>query len=1185
MPDNLTLASKIKEYQRNNELATAQRDRQRAQQRAQQAQQAEANRKKAEDEYNNFLAQKAKYEAELKELELQQAEYQKQIDAIKAKDEAEKQALIDFKLEQERRIERKKEELFAIREPARLERERLKQEEREAIEAVPTTEEYFIWKTDPKTGKKYKEWGHFRPMNRNQRHHLQNQIRKKYSSKYKLLDNQTRTKTQSVELKYYDVPQWIKNKVRKEWNPVSYTTTSMVALAKRYYEGWEARKEYELQSSIKNAQSNAIIEQAKFDMLVHKSNQERDKYGKQLNEGEALILSSADRQTAIKHRPHIKHSQYFKDNFSEESVIPKGIIGSTYDKSLEAYRTYKETQKQTKELHTKITNARNAQEALEIKSRYQEANPYSITANVFKLKGGIVSSSGVLIEKKLDKKFESDTISSEQAHPKAPITSYEATANPDKQLREIKTDMAVIEKKQAEIPTYIFLDEQGNAKEVTNQELFGYSSFLINLKPQMPSKSDMILSQYMKENASKIESMKGYEEPSAYPITADFPFEQGVIDHVTELRAGITNIGKPEDQREQYNPTLEGLAYDDLISSGEALFFGEPLPKNSKSLDFITEKSKTSEGIQYMAGSVFGSAIVLGASILFPPLAVAKYQKYVTNPRVLRKAEKIADELKKKPTQEEENFPSTLAHMQAILKEKKKQHAVGVEMLNDNTALITRGTETAQVKTPYIVVKKDRSYLYETYDKKPGIYQEIIVSGKQGKELERGVELAKDIKSYPAKNNMEKIMNTETGTISKTVKPVGTKKSVSTKDLIKYPVSTETKDGRKIQSVIESVESQPVKTGSIILETERLSKQGVKQTDDYFSKTGDKYKGDLGSKELDYHLAQSTKLGKTKDVTKTKTSKQTLGDMPKSKPGTKDIKTELPPTSKGADPILKPNPAQQRKKELEKIIKETEKTPEPKADFVTLPASSSIITSVDAIRTKGIQTSTERIKQTQKAVGKTQTQVKQEIQSKSDIIQQEKEIVKQHLKTTQDQKPVLDPRYSLIVEPGQDQKGGILPKVTLELSQTPIADTPSPIVPDVLPSLTGTPTKSNLVLPGDRKERQPSGKRGGKWTKGYFAWNVDTERVGVYLPTADLVVGKTSKVITQMNQLQKRTHTRKYASQVARKTNRAFDMRLRKSNIRLKEPKMYIPFISKPRFKNRREKKRFDKKFGIHFGF
>ncbi len=201
-----------------------------------------------------------------------------------------------------------------------------------------------------------------------------------------------------------------------------------------------------------------------------------------------------------------------------------------------------------------------------------------------------------------------------------------------------------------------------------------------------------------------------------------------------------------------------------------------------------------------------------------PSLVSKVYHAGIVTPKTLKIAEEIAENIRiagRDPATEKliEKYPNLPESMKIKLRQQSNKETVGIEMLDSRTALIKRGTELNEVNTPYIVVKntgkKSHGTLYETYTTdRPGAYSKILISGEQGSELKGGVKQSKDIVEYKAtRDNIIKSQD-----LTKLAQ-VGTSEKVGIQGLRETPLA-----------VIEKIETQEIKSGSIILETERLNK-------------------------------------------------------------------------------------------------------------------------------------------------------------------------------------------------------------------------------------------------------------------------------------------------------------------------------------------------------------------------
>lgn len=86
----------------------------------------------------------------------------------------------------------------------------------------------------------------------------QNKIAKKFNSKIDKVKTEIRIVSQRAELEKANLPRWVKTKASREWNPSSFTTTTMLALALRMISAKEAKNYQQKLSSMQNAKAAAI---------------------------------------------------------------------------------------------------------------------------------------------------------------------------------------------------------------------------------------------------------------------------------------------------------------------------------------------------------------------------------------------------------------------------------------------------------------------------------------------------------------------------------------------------------------------------------------------------------------------------------------------------------------------------------------------------------------------------------------------------------------------------------------------------------------------------------------------------------------------------------------------------------------------------------------------------------------
>lgn len=561
---------------------------------------------------------------------------------------------------------------------------------------------------------------------------------------------------------------------------------------------------------------------------------------------------------------------------------PPSIFGVDVASSERAISTFEKTEKEQSELSTKLQKAKTAKEALELVKEAREKNPYVGTQVSFFTLGKQVSSEGFLIEKVLTDKIETKTT--------------EPTTEPTKEQPKVRThttlqlfetlniDDPLEGESSPGIPYYVFIDEQG--KEITKptpETLWQFARQRLDEVPDIDklkqTKVDYELNKYYEENKTLIDA---YEENpnkelgTSNPIvdTTKDTFQAGFLGHTNEISAAIKNTMNPEKQIEA-RPTLETLALFDVVEQGQAYFENidrglsgkEPVKYGeSESYKMVIEKTRTPAGVEYLAGTVAGSVVAAAATVVIPPLAGAKYGKYVILPKTYREAKKVAEKIfsnepdrafiearlkEQYPTMPEKVRKETVDQIVAKTKPTEPTEPIlyNVEMLTPRTALITSGTEATESKV--IVYRSGRNAvtsIYEAADESAKLeLREIIIKGVQSGEFDEG----KLIASSTQKRNIEsqsvqiigrdekgnilvkgtdklKPENIETlaypltpenlakiqdPAIQNYLKIIGTRKDVPTSILQRFP-----------QRVIESVANEEVKTAAGIYETQNLSR-------------------------------------------------------------------------------------------------------------------------------------------------------------------------------------------------------------------------------------------------------------------------------------------------------------------------------------------------------------------------
>ena len=1000
---------------------------------------------------------------------------------------------------------------------------------------------------------------------------------------------------------------------------------------------------------------------------------------------------------------------------------------------------------------------------------------------------------------------------------------FKSQESAEKYISRAGIFLPIIEtKSELETPgTFNFVDEQGKTIPPTIKLLWDKTNQYIETQVQPPTKSDIEFNQHIREvlktdpnlnifptvtpskNLPGVSIVPGVETlPELKAIPTDLnsgsvrdlfynhPFEKSFLEHGSELHYGIVNIFKPEGEKIKYSPTLEGSLYSDLDKSAGNLLLKEHNTPGSDFKDYIESNLKTPEGQQRIAGSIAGSLVILGASVIFPPLASETYGRYILTPRNLKRAEALAEKLRY-PTKntETENFISKFPDMPETVKNELRQKVndkinsgsilyhgttkeqadkiiqagfdskprdqpigkiqaifttdnekyaidyaigrtrginrqyengfegavlkitmkadaisarmedlgkelryegkpsqainaielakkrkldfvtatedgnivqiilnpnsikkiegieggsvkgvfqnpnlythplreVGVEMLDPKTALFSIGTEADPAQTSFIIARyKNRgsiASLYETPDlTKPGLYKEILLRGKQNNELYGGIFVNEKVTSYPGfyfgkirvktpegyarpYDTTEGYRNLEIVETSQELAKIGIKKDVLLSDLEKYP-----------HEMILNIENQPIKTGSILVETKRLSMDPVTPSKNYVGLTGDTYKGDLGRKDFNYDV-NIMKKGKGEISTKLpgkKTDNIYDDIIPNSKqggtPGTGDntILEGQPGKTPNIDLSLEGKSPGKTKNEMDKLKERitTDIKSEPGSIFGF--QSALITTSISGLKleTNNIleqgsklgEKSIQGFKQSTINILDQKQSEKLKLDEQLEKLTTVKEILSFELRQKQDERSILDPRWSL--EVSQENKEEFIFKPRFDLStkleqataqqHDPIyeEDGKFKIPPGVGAGFSPIDFESNL--------KKQNNSPGGKIHLGFYRWNTNTDQPGAYLDVADITIGKTGKVITIIDRLEKKTNnpTKKHVEQQRRKEETYFRTNTKDHSFKISTtPKARIMGVSTPKestelnFGKSFEKKKNSKPFKIDFGF
>ena len=923
-------------------------------------------------------------------------------------------------------------------------------------------------------------------------------------------------------------------------------------------------------------------------------------------------------------------------------VFAPSIVGDTEQKSQKAQYTFEETEAQQKELFEKMKKAKTWEEAVKIKEEYQEINPYVGSPQWGRTKDGSTARQGVLIDlippenssnisddlidelideedlgeittSKIKSKESDDITESTKYH----ITIGTRTLTVNDEATKNKIVQRLETKNARKNQESYFVDESGNRVTPSIAQIWKYNNSLLNMAPIMPSMVDKKINQAMRENPQDWDydpdhvddpkysgDVKQINPENIYEEINQYPFNRGILNVV--VNPGETIIGKTIHDITALGSSLWDPDPVDNTNRGRQRFQNQKSPVKiyeSQAIQTLTEKSKTSEGQKELVGEAIGEYFLVrgfGVASSLATVGIKKiYDKLVIAPQTKHIAETIASKIRvgqavnRNPQTEAliAKFPTMPESMKREIRRGAPDEKVGIEYLDPHTALIKRGLETNEVQTPYIVVKnvgrkRYESKLYETFQgDKPGAYRNIQVMGNQNKELSQGIKQADDITEYPA--NRDNVLGVDNNLH---LAPVGTAERVGTEGLAEAPLS-----------VIKKIETAKLKTGTIIYDTQRISKGPSKIATAASKKEGDTYAGKLGSKEMDLYVNPASKRNKKEITPYAKTFKDEIkndvGEIPIG-PGNKSI-TKIDDKIPNAD----------KKEALEKVIRATHKN-EITTDITT--RGSSIATTgtipilthetthyqhpgASKIDTKESQISEVAIDQN--------SRIDTNIDTVQDLRNNQMSEIKSKIDTGISTKT--HSGYSLITTPQSKQKINTRQVVDTEIIQTPKTKqelkitsdqviTPAQIVttvhPPYVPVITlKTPPKRPPVVPSAKPPIDAPNRIDTKETRikkpkiSYFRWNVNTDSVGQYLPTrADLYTSKSPKVITKIDKLERTINSPKYQRKETKKESRSFKglFNLFSTDHEQINPHgAYIPNVSSP------QKTKKAKKFLKNFAF
>ena len=376
-----------------------------------------------------------KYQKDLAEYEKQKKEYDTAVKQLEAEKKAESDKAAAIKAAEQKRIDDQK----AIND---------KYDARITALGVKPSKYYYKPKyyTNRYTGKT-RLIGHTRESN--------NKAIKNYNSKVDAINRERKTANQQFNLANSSLPQWVKTKASRAFARTPNHHGTMLSVAQNYYDNYLITSERKRQSSITTAKSNAVKAREKHEKTIRE-------YEAKKESAPMPIPSVIEKPLtkATKTRPKVHPSSYFK---SVEKT-PVSIFGTTPLQSNKAEETYDTTQAQQKELFASITKATDYKQAISLREKAMEKNPYVGTANTIFEKGKAVGSSGVLIEKKIHQ----EDVFEELAKPPELKQEIETTVVPSQNIPkpEIETSYYV-----AGSLDYIFNSENDIKKQRLQEEI------------------------------------------------------------------------------------------------------------------------------------------------------------------------------------------------------------------------------------------------------------------------------------------------------------------------------------------------------------------------------------------------------------------------------------------------------------------------------------------------------------------------------------------------------------------------------------------------------------------------------------------------------------------------------------------------------------------------------------------
>lgn len=947
------------------------------------------------------------------------------------------------------------------------------------------------------------------PRNRSQRRLDQNRVWRDYRSRIEKVEREYRVKKEQVRAS--GLPSWAK----RGWNPVDFPTTSLSEYAERRIAGKEAKAEYNRQSSITTAKSNAVIARNELEKTVREFESKREMIDPGLAGDAAAAFGTNQPTRATKKRPGVMQSEFF----SGDEKTPASIIGTTPELSEKAQVTFEETQRQQKKLHIGITGAPYYTEAIQLRKDAMKINPYVGTANTLLYKGGVVGSSGVLIEKVYNPE---PIITEEVIEPELIIEPQPKILQPEILQTEIPAYAAtdeIIDNK--EIPEYIFpqpLIELGDPRQNKINSMWRTMSSLADTEIVQPSKADKILNQYVLENQDAISKSKGGE---VSPI--EIPIINALRDYGVEFGLSLASLGiaakgklfnEPELQTQneisklmnsvKFEKSLETVALDSVTTQsrknpatinpvgGTPNVIAVPSQPSFETEKYINDKIKTPEGLEYLAGSIIAT---IGTSIL--PI-----KGRLPKPKTQSEITKALDP---------KNYPSVSDVVKAA-----EPHTISVKLESGETVKLT-----------------DFNYVEPAKPKKRGQIQpsptiktkKIDVGGQKITVIDYDAaakEAAKTSRTSASTKAKAAVINSKIG---RTV-GIGLPSNNAINKLNK-----ETKPSMLDKLMKEALNNDPLKFISMNFPGSKSEINKLGKTSKASKATSHKNKKSV--KETIINTKIMRELSKAGLPQKDKGKAPKGGETPWQREKAENSMSALPEKTMA-----------QIQKEQQQILQSLEKSKNTKkpSGIKSQKSNQGSDIIIDEIILNPNRPQITQPKETMRildaqgiATGMLEnTKSKQSQKLQDDMDRMLRDITKQQPKFGTKVTPetpgkrktrtVVTPSISLIVSPGKQGTKDILDithinpprQKTGQIHDVPekkITKIPKPPRFLNVPGITGSPGKK-------RSSRKPRG------TVKYSVWNVDTERIGA-LPGEELMVSSSSKIFRVLDERQRRAHKSK----------------------------------------------------------